>query len=302
MSRLNPTDAKFRQGSKLRILAAIACLSIALPAQGNQFKLSWTPNREPMISHYLVFRDTLGAPEAVVATVYHPRHTFIDTDVRPGVRYYYRLKAVNRADSASAYSATVSAAIPRVRFPEGLDTLLLNPGSLHELDLDPYLQDPDNTPEQIAWSAAGNISLAVQIDPQQHRARILAPANWRQRESLVFTARDPGGFAGSDTIVVTAAQISANPATEIIVFPVPYRPAEHQQISGISFSGLPAGATLTIYNFLGEPVFLRENLEGGFIWDTRNRAGEPAVSGLYLYRVTGTNGSLIADGKLVIIR
>lgn len=302
MYRLNPAGAPYRRRTQLYILAGIACLSIALSAQGHRLKLTWTPNREPLISHYLVFRDTLGAPEAVVATVHHPKHTFTDTDVRPGVRYYYRLKAVNLADSASAYSATVSAAIPRVRFPAGLDTLLLNPGSLYELDLDPYLQDPDNTPEQIVWSAGGNISLAVQIDPQQHRARILAPAHWRQRETLVFTARDPGDFSGSDTIVVTAAQISANPVTEIIVFPVPYRPAEHQQISGISFTGLPAGATLTIYNFLGEPVFSRENLEGGFIWDTRNRAGELAASGLYLYRITGANGSLVADGKLVIIR
>jgi len=70
------------------------------------------------------------------------------------------------------------------------------------------------------------------------------------------------------------------------IYPNPLRPARGHQ--GMTFSNMPAGATLRLYTLSGEYVReLRADGAGTALWDGRDDDGESAASGVYLVRVNG---------------
>ncbi|MDE2490323.1 MAG: hypothetical protein KGM24_05710 [Elusimicrobia bacterium] len=83
------------------------------------------------------------------------------------------------------------------------------------------------------------------------------------------------------------------------IFPNPFRPAlGHTEVT---FSDLPAGATLTIYTLLGERIAdLTADAAGQAAWDGTTRAGRRAASGVYFVLVRG--GSAHAVYKLAVQR
>jgi len=80
------------------------------------------------------------------------------------------------------------------------------------IDLDDYVSDGDNTDDQISWSASGNNSLQVVIDPVTHVATISAPnADWYGSESITFTASDPVLLTDSDPATFTITPVNDAP-------------------------------------------------------------------------------------------
>ncbi len=68
--------------------------------------------------------------------------------------------------------------------------------------LDEYVSDVDNAEAELSWSFGGNVELSVTIADRV--ATITPPdADWVGRETLVFTATDPGGLAASDAATFT---------------------------------------------------------------------------------------------------
>ncbi|MHC1764869.1 MAG: Ig-like domain-containing protein [Verrucomicrobiia bacterium] len=68
------------------------------------------------------------------------------------------------------------------------------PGSgFFQIELDQYVEDPDNAPRQMAWSVSGNGELVVTIS--EKRVAIVQPPGpgWTGKESIRFVARDPAG-------------------------------------------------------------------------------------------------------------
>jgi len=64
------------------------------------------------------------------------------------------------------------------------------------LDLDNYVNDPDNTKEELTWAAAPDEPLQATIDPGSHVAAISAPQNWSgSQRRVVFTVQDPAGLS-----------------------------------------------------------------------------------------------------------
>ena len=71
-------------------------------------------------------------------------------------------------------------------------------------DLDDYVDDPDNTDDEIEWAASGNVELAVVIDEETHEVTITPPSDdWCGSEEVTFTATDPDGGSDSDAAAFT---------------------------------------------------------------------------------------------------
>ena len=104
-------------------------------------------------------------------------------------------------------------------------------------------------------------------------------------------------------------------AADSFAFPVPWRPhgpnagsgpgQSGTEADGITFSNIPSECTIKIYTIAGGLVCeIHHSDTGGLIaqekWDVRTRGGEPAASGVYLWRVVSSADS--RNGKLMIIR
>jgi hypothetical protein len=272
-----------------------------LSAQTSQWKLIWDKNSESNMSYYLVFRDIKSLPDVQIGgQVNHPNNVYVDTDIERGVLYFYRLKAVNSEGIESDYSDEVSAAIPKIEFPNSVKNRVMPPDSTDEVYLGNYVTDPDNPSNQFIWTVEGNVKLSVQIDPVSHIATISSTGDWGNQEKLIFTVTDVDSFFDEAAITVYSdSSFIPESSAEINAYPIPYRPTQHN--NGITFLDIPENSTLIIYNLLGEPVFKIDNISGFYNWDVKNSSGKVVNSGLYLYYFKNKNKK-ISSGKLVIIR
>jgi len=78
-----------------------------------QITLSWSPNTEPDMSYYVVYRSqhSVVKPSSTdsVASVNHPNSTYSDSSLTNGLTYYYRISAVDTFNNESGFSEEVGA-------------------------------------------------------------------------------------------------------------------------------------------------------------------------------------------------
>ncbi|NUM74066.1 PKD domain-containing protein [candidate division KSB1 bacterium] len=81
--------------------------------------------------------------------------------------------------------------------------------------LDNYVTDADNTPNQISWSAFGNVNLIVSI---VNRIATIAPADseWAGAETISFIAKDPTNKADTTTGRFTITAVNDPPRLSTI--------------------------------------------------------------------------------------
>jgi hypothetical protein len=80
--------------------------------------------------------------------------------------------------------------------------------------------------------------------------------------------------------------VPASVLDNVKIFPNPFRPALNQQ--SITFSNLPANATVRIYTVAGEKVAdLTANASGMAFWTGTNQSGQKVASGVYFALVQG---------------
>jgi len=72
-----------------------------------------------------------------------------------------------------------------------------------EINLNDYVHDDDTPPDKITWTASGNTEVEVTIEPSVNRAILTFQEGSTGEEDVTFTAVDPDGNEGSDTIKVT---------------------------------------------------------------------------------------------------
>ena len=73
-------------------------------------------------------------------------------------------------------------------------------GTFFPIDLDRYVEDPDDAPNKISWSVSGQRDLIVTITT--NRVLIVRPASgaWTGREAIRLVARDRGGLQSETTV------------------------------------------------------------------------------------------------------
>ncbi|UCD70786.1 MAG: fibronectin type III domain-containing protein [Syntrophobacterales bacterium] len=94
----------------------------ALGEQARRIPLSWNPNPEKDIKHYIIYRsDDAGKKYKKIAAEPGDKTDFIDTKLTDGTTYYYKIKAVDGDGLESEFSETVSAITKAVpSSPKGL--------------------------------------------------------------------------------------------------------------------------------------------------------------------------------------
>jgi uncharacterized repeat protein (TIGR02543 family) len=103
-------------------------------------------------------------------------------------RYFAAVIATFKAQGEINEAPVVS--IPDQSIPEG--------SSFATIDLDAYVDDPDNLDEELTWSTSGNTDLTVDIDENRIATVGIPNPDWFGSEVITFTAEDPGGETGSD--------------------------------------------------------------------------------------------------------
>ena len=89
-------------------------------------------------------------------------------------------------------------------------------GSFAAITLDDYVSDVDNSAAEMTWSYSGNEELMVSID-ENRIATITIPSNqWNGAETIIFTATDPEGLSGRDTVTFTVLGINDPPVVSAI--------------------------------------------------------------------------------------
>ena len=101
------------------------------------------------------------------------------------------------------------------------DQIVAVGGAFFPIELDQYMEDPDDPAEAISWIAAGQSQLQVQISSNRV-ATVEAPSGvWAGKESIVFTATDPGGLRAEAHVTFEArpgyvAPVAGNDRLEIL--------------------------------------------------------------------------------------
>jgi hypothetical protein len=152
----------------------------------------------------------------------------------------------------------------------------------------------------VSWPAGGAGSkvlergLVIYRLDEEHGLWVKVPG------STVNTARKIVSANVSHFSVYT---LMATPVTNLsgaYPFPNPFNPSEgHTQIT---FADLASVCTIKIFTLTGDPVktIVSSDGSGQAAWDARNDAGEPVVSGLYLFAIESAQD--VKRGKLAIIR
>jgi len=78
------------------------------------------------------------------------------------------------------------------------------------INLNDYVDDPDNTDAEIVWEYSGNTDIVVTITDSV--ATITVPEeSWNGVEIVTFKATDPGGLADDDTVTFTVNNVNDIP-------------------------------------------------------------------------------------------
>jgi len=87
----------------------------------------------------------------------------------------------------------------------------------------------------------------------------------------------------------------------IVVYPNPFNPAT--AVGGVAkFRNLPDGTFVELYTLAYERVRVLGSVNHRAEWDGRNEAGQPAATGVYLYRIVLPDDVPPVKGRLALIR
>ncbi len=97
------------------------------------------------------------------------------------------------------------------------DQTIAEGGSFVTIPLNDYVDDPDNTDNEITWTYTGNLNLSVVINPST-RVATITPLNteWNGSETITFRATDPAGLYNITQAAFTVTAINDPPVVSNI--------------------------------------------------------------------------------------
>jgi hypothetical protein len=126
-------------------------------AQENVLRFAWTPNKEPHLSHYVIYRDTEPGTMKMLDQIPKTDSMYTDDTVEPGVTYYYKLTAVDNSGNESAPTDEVMAFIGNI--------LRVNEDNavIERFELEQNYPNPFNPSTTIPYSLANNTNVTITI-------------------------------------------------------------------------------------------------------------------------------------------
>ncbi len=88
--------------------------------------------------------------------------------------------------------------------------------SFDALMLDHFVIDLDHTDDQMNWVANGQSNLSIVIDDNRVATISVNDSNWAGQETILFTATDPEGLSGSDSVLFIVENINDPPVVDDI--------------------------------------------------------------------------------------
>jgi len=183
-------------------------------AGNRRVTLTWTPNTEPDMKSYWVYRSTTsGSYDVALATVTHPIAKYVDTGLTNEVTYYYVLKAVDQADNVSNASDEVWARPSlRPREPCGVKGTLVDSGTHIKIDWKEVTRNEDGSPctDLEEYRIYRSTSLAgFGVDPSTTVAKAIL--TWTETENIIgksyyykVRAVDSKGVESGDSMMLMA--------------------------------------------------------------------------------------------------
>ncbi len=303
------TERKTMRG--IAITASLIFLLIIVPltplaAQTASYMISWSPNPEPEVAGYVIFRS-LSATSGFVAvdSVGASTTTYVDTGLQKGTIYFYRLKAKDADGNRGLFSNLVSGmTIPQDAAP-AVNSLCeitdIQPNGTSGLEVDWQTQYPTIGFVQYDRDASLD-SMSAWDDGsygQTHTSatgELLAPATYYLRavsyddaDHMIVSAVDTFIFAGENPTPLSAPALS--------IFPVPYHPGS----GGLSLMNLPENGRVAIYDGNGLEVWRKEiGTQTAMNWNGENQNGSQVMSGVY-YVITTDSGGQVFDKRPIMI-
>ncbi len=85
---------------------------ISAAVSGGKIDLAWNANSESDLLLYRIYRSTVRNSETLYDSVLAPTHSYMDSSVTAGQKYFYKVSAVDSVKNESALSAEDSAVVP----------------------------------------------------------------------------------------------------------------------------------------------------------------------------------------------
>ena len=270
-------------------------------SQTKQWKIIWDKNPETDIKEYIVYKDYKA-----VAKIKSPITLYIDTDIKPGILYSYRIRAVNDKNIPSNYSDPATATIPEfINLPSVLGVSEDKPKALL---LKNYINDPDdNTHEITRINSLSNSKVILELKDGNLIFRV--NENWTENDidTVEIKVIDSKEFYNIAKIIIrdeskidNESKLSSENKNiyNISVFP---KDLILSQDNKITFSNIPKKSSISIYDSFGHLVFSEKNISKKFAWDAENNSGDQVLFGMYNFFIYDKNNNIISEGYFRVI-
>ncbi len=291
--------------------AIYVIITISAFAQTRQWQIVWDKSPEDDIFQYVVYRIEPAITKEI-AKVRSPGTIFVDKNIKPGILYYYKIRAVNTKGISSKYSESSAAAIPG--FKNLPSTIGISKNKPVKLLLDKYINDPDKNNYEI-FLIDKKSSSKITVDKVGKTIILKAQKNWTKTDtdSVFIKVIDSDGFfniakimAIDESLIVKESEGLKEPAIapneksgyHINIYPKDFILGE---FSEITFSNLPENCDIVIFSSFGDLVFSEEEISGTFEWDAENNDGDTVMYGLYIFKILDSKKNEIASGRFRVI-
>ena len=278
-----------------------------LAAQTASYMISWSPNPEPEVAGYVVYRS-LSSTSGFVAidSVDVSTTSYVDTDLQKGTFYFYRLKAKDADGNRGLFSNLVSGmTIPQdadVNTNSLCEITDIQPSGTSGLDVDWRTQVPTIGFMQYDRDASLDSMSAWDDDSygsshMSSTGELIAPATYFLR-AVSYDANDNMIVSAVDTFIFTGENPTPLSAPALSIFPVPYHPGA----GGLSMMNLPENGTVMIYDGNGNEVWRKEiGTQTAMNWNGANQNGSEVMSGVYHVITTDSGGSVFDKRSIMIV-
>jgi len=265
-------------------------------SQTTKWKVIWNQNPEDDIKEYIVFRDY-----DEIGRVQSPDTIFVDTRIKPGILYSYRIKAVNQKNLAGEYSDPATAAIPGFKdLPDFLGISKNNPVTL---SLKKYINDPDDKTHQIKRINIP-VNSKISVSLESGNLKFSAKDIWTEKDSEIveIEVKDSHEFCNIAKFVIKDENVIGEfldiSSLNIKIFPEEF---SLNQFSDITFSNIPKNSNISIYDSFGSLVYSEKNISGSFEWDAENDNGDQVLFGLYNFVLSNRTNKVLFKGSFRVI-